>query len=112
MAALSTITELFYRQRTLPFPHVIVSGIRNILTQRQLNASSELYQDKLTELMRLFMAQQWNKWIDDEVVFPDIVSSLHTFTFESEFTTHTILSICQNPLFNQMRFFAQNTRNA
>lgn len=84
MSALTNIAELFYRQRTLPYPHVIVNGIRNILKQRQLNATSEMYQDKLTELMRLFMAQQWSKWIDDDVVFPDIVSSLHTFTFESE----------------------------
>lgn len=87
MVALGNIAELFYRQRTLPFPHIIASGIRNILKQRQLNATNELYQDKLTELMRLFMAQQWSKWIDDEVVFPEIVSALHTFTFESELTS-------------------------
>lgn len=85
VASLSAITELFYRQRTLPFPHIIANGIKNILKNPQLNATNELYQDKLTELLRLFIAQQWSKWKDDDVIFPEIVTSLYTFTFESKF---------------------------
>lgn len=45
--------------------------------------TNEMYQDKLTELLRLFIAQQWSRWIDDEVVFSDLITALYTFTFES-----------------------------
>lgn len=83
VGGLSAVTELFYRQRTLPFPHIIANGIVNILKQPQLNVTNELYQDKLTELLRLFIAQQWSKWIDDDVMFPEIATLLYTFTFES-----------------------------
>lgn len=94
MASLTTITELFYRQQALPFPNVIGNGIKNILTQPRLDAANEMYQDKLTELLRLFIAQQWNKWIDDEVIFPEIVSALYSYTFASKIfieSCHTTL---------------------
>lgn len=84
IAALSTITELFYRQRALPFPHIIGNGLKNIVKQPHLEATSEMYQDKLTELLRLFVAQQWSKWIDDEVTFPEIITGLYSFTFNSK----------------------------
>lgn len=83
MAALGALTELFYRQQTLPFPHIIASGIKNILKQPQLNAANELYQDKLTELLRLFIAQQWSRWIDDDTYFSELITALYGFTFES-----------------------------
>lgn len=83
MAALGAITELFYRQQTLPVPHLIANGIRNILKQPRLNTTNEIYQDKLTELLRLFIAQQWSRWADDETLFADIIAALYTFTFES-----------------------------
>lgn len=83
VAALNTITELFYRQRALPFPHIIGNGIKNILKQPRLESSDEQYQDKLTELLRLFVAQQWSKWIDDELIFPEIISALYSYTFAS-----------------------------
>lgn len=83
MAALSAITELFYRQQTLPFPQLIANGIKCILRQPRLNLTNEMYQDKLTELLRLFIAQQWSRWIDDEAVFPELITALYTFTFES-----------------------------
>lgn len=81
VAALNTITELFYRQRALPCPHVVGNGIKNILKQPGLDTADEQYQDKLTELLRLFVAQQWSKWIDDEQIFPEIVSALYSYTF-------------------------------
>lgn len=83
VAALNTIAELFYRQRALPFPHAIGNGIKNILQQPRLVYADEQYQDKLTELLRLFVAQQWSKWIDDEQIFPAIVSALYSYTFAS-----------------------------
>lgn len=83
VAALNSISELFYRQRALPFPHVIGNGMKNILKQPRLDSADEQYQDKLTELLRLFVAQQWSKWIDDEQIFPEIVSALYSYTFAS-----------------------------
>lgn len=82
MAALGAIAELFYRQQTLPFPHLIANGIISILKQPRLITNNEMYEDKLTELLRLFIAQQWSRWIDDEVVFPELIAALYTFTFE------------------------------
>lgn len=83
MSAVGAITELFYKQQTLPFPHLIANGIKNILKQPGLIMTNELYQDKLTELLRLFIAQQWSRWINDEVVFSELITALYTFTFES-----------------------------
>lgn len=51
--------------------------------QPRLITTNELYQDKLTELLRLFIAQQWSRWIDDETIFPEFINSLYAFTFES-----------------------------
>lgn len=42
-----------------------------------------MYQDKLTELLRLFIAQQWSRWIEDEAIFPEFIDSLFNFTFDS-----------------------------
>lgn len=85
MAAVSAINELFYRQRTLPFPHTIVNGLKILLKHLQSSAASELYQDKCIELLQQFMAQQCSKWINDEQHFSEIVTLLHGFTFASEF---------------------------
>ncbi|XP_053698424.1 exportin-6-A [Sabethes cyaneus] len=65
VSALTTISELFYRQKALPLPTVIATGIIDLLQQSALKLSNELYQDKLTELLRLFTAQQWAKWSKD-----------------------------------------------
>lgn len=86
VAALGAINELFYRQRTLPFPHIIVNGLKNVMKHSQSPATSELYQDKCTELLQLFMSQQCTRWIDDEQVFPEIITLLHAFTFASEYS--------------------------
>lgn len=66
----------------MPVPHLIANGIRNIIKQPRLITTDEIYQDKLTELLRLFIAQQWSRWIDDELLFPDLIAALYTFTFE------------------------------
>lgn len=81
VAALNAISELFYRQRAIPYPHVVAKGIKAILCQTKLSASDEQYQDKLTEVLRLFMAQQWSKWIDNGEICPDIINALYSYTF-------------------------------
>ncbi|XP_055587091.1 exportin-6-A isoform X2 [Uranotaenia lowii] len=83
ISALTTITELFYRQKPLPLPTVIASGVIDLLpTMEMLKLSNELYQDKLTELLRLFTAQQWPKWSKDPH-FPATIylNSLFQYTF-------------------------------
>lgn len=82
ISALTTISELFYRQKPLPLPTVIATGVIELLQQPTLKLSNELYQDKLTELLRLFTAQQWPKWSKDPH-FPAIsyLNSLFQYTF-------------------------------
>lgn len=63
--------------------------MKNILRQRQLEHANEMYQDKLTELLRLFMAQQCSKWIEDETIFPELVAALYQYTFTSKFSKFT-----------------------
>lgn len=58
-------------------PNLVANGIRNIIKQPRLNATDVIYQDKLTELLRLFIAQQWSRWIDE-----DFVAALYTFTLD------------------------------
>ncbi|XP_058829233.1 exportin-6-A isoform X2 [Topomyia yanbarensis] len=82
ISALTTISELFYRQKPLPLPTVIASGVIDLLQQPNLKLSNELYQDKLTELLRLFTGQQWAKWSKDPH-FPAInyLNALFQYTF-------------------------------
>lgn len=82
ISALTTISELFYRQKPLPLPTVIATGVIDLLQQSTLKLSNELYQDKLTELLRLFTAQQWSKWSKDPH-FPAMsyLNSLFQYTF-------------------------------
>ncbi|XP_055551772.1 exportin-6-A isoform X2 [Wyeomyia smithii] len=83
VSAITTISELFYRQKALPLPTVIATGVIDLLQQPTLfKLSNELYQDKLTELLRLFTTQQWAKWSKDPN-FPAIsyLNSLFQYTF-------------------------------
>lgn len=97
----------------MPAPHLIANGIRNIIKQPRLIHADQNYQEKLTELLRLFIAQQWARWIDDEVLFPDLIAALYTFTFDC-FAPNTFtekLSIW-HPLINGLapRGFGQHTQ--
>lgn len=42
------------------------------------------FQDKLTELLTLFTAQQSKKLTEDEIFFSDFVQALYAYTFTSE----------------------------
>lgn len=95
VAALTAITEIFYRQQMLPFPHIVLNGIQNLIKQQQLTSTDDVYQDKLTELVRLFTAQQWSKLVDDEIGFTEFIATISNFTFEgySHFAFSEKLSI-------------------
>ncbi|XP_058443342.1 exportin-6-A isoform X2 [Malaya genurostris] len=86
ISALTTISELFYRQKPLPQPTVIATGVLDLLQPSNmsilLKLSNELYQDKLTELLRLFTTQQWAKWSKDPH-FPAMsyLNALFQYTF-------------------------------
>lgn len=63
-AALTTITELFYRQVAVPQMGLITGNLHRLLVrqQQQLRSAHEFYQDKLTELLCQFSLQHWSEW--------------------------------------------------
>lgn len=102
-AALTTITELFYRQVAVPQVPTIAAYLRRLLVRQlpQLRTAHELYQDKLTELLRQFSVQHWPEWTqpgggkrdaanvshdaedgeDDDGGLPVVLNALYEFTF-------------------------------
>ena len=80
IAALMTISELFYLQKPLPQPMIQANGITELIQQKNLNLSNEEYQDKLTELLKLFTTQQWSRFVADNS-FPSKEFLLHLFNF-------------------------------
>lgn len=80
VAALMTISELFYLQRKLPVPHIISLGITKLLKQRDLTRTVEEYQDKLCSLLKLFLTQQWTRFVNSKE-FPTREFLLYLFNF-------------------------------
>ncbi|KAG4078102.1 hypothetical protein HA402_002153 [Bradysia odoriphaga] len=80
-AALITISELFYRQISLPCAAIIAKGIKNLLEYPDLRKTNELYQDKLTELLKLFTTQHWNQWMSNHDDLHEIITALYHYTF-------------------------------
>ncbi len=82
LSALSTICELFYLQRQLPQIHVQANGISELIQQKNLMASPEEYTDKLTELLKLFIQQQWARFLNQpEFSSKEFILHLFSFTF-------------------------------
>jgi hypothetical protein len=79
IAALMTISELFYLQKPLPQPQIISHGITELI-QQNLSQSFEEYQDKLTELLKLFLTQQWSRCVNSKD-FPSKEFLLYLFNF-------------------------------
>lgn len=84
-AALVTISELFYRQISLPCAAIIAKGIKNLLEYPNLRKTNELYQDKLTELLKLFTTQHWNQWMNNHDDLHEIITALYHYTFTGKF---------------------------
>lgn len=90
IAAIMTINEMFYLQKPLPQPQIQANGITELLQQSKLTHSLEEYhrleeyQDKLTELLKLFLTQQWNRCVNSKD-FPtrEFLLYLFNFTFSS-----------------------------
>ena len=84
--AITALSELFYRQTAIPHPHLIANGIMQVLQEEEGAAATksapEMYQDKLTELLRLFTTQHSSRWIEDDT-FPNLLWHLFRFTFNS-----------------------------
>lgn len=80
IAALMTISELFYLQKPLPQPQIQANGITELLSQSHLSHTSEEYQDKLTELLKLFLTQQWARFVNSKD-FPSKEFLLYLFNF-------------------------------
>lgn len=84
LAGLTTICELFYLQKQLPQIQIQANGITELVKQRYLIESSEEYQDKFTELLKLFIQQQWARFVNQpEFSSKDFLLHLFSFTFES-----------------------------
>jgi hypothetical protein len=83
IVALMTICELFYLQKPLPQPAIMSNGITELI-QQNLSQSLEEYQDKLTELLKLFLTQQWTRCVNSKD-FPskEFLLYLFNFTFQS-----------------------------
>lgn len=80
IAALMTISELYYLQRPLPQPQIQANGITELIQQKNLVQSVDEYQDKLTELLKLFLSQQWNRCVNSKD-FPSKEFLLYLFNF-------------------------------
>lgn len=80
IAALMTISELFYLQKPLPQPQIQANGITELIQQSTLINSLEEYQDKLTELLKLFLTQQWTRCVHSKD-FPTKEFLLYLFNF-------------------------------
>ncbi|CRK93019.1 CLUMA_CG006556, isoform A [Clunio marinus] len=80
IAALMTISELFYLQKPLPQPQIQANGITELLQQHTLSQSLDEYQDKLTELIKLFITQQWGRCVNSKD-FPSKEFLLYLFNF-------------------------------
>lgn len=82
LAALTTICELFYLQKQLPQIQTQANGITELIQQKYLLESSEEYQDKLTELLKLFIQQQWARFVNQpEFSSKEFLLHLFKFTF-------------------------------
>lgn len=80
LSAIMTICELFYLQKQIPQVQVQANGITELIQQKNLLQSPEEYQDKLTELLKLFIQQQWSRFVI-QPEFPSKEFLLHLFSF-------------------------------
>lgn len=64
----------------MPRVKTIAKGIKTILEQNELKNSNELYQDRLTELLKLFTTQHWKEWVNNDDIY-DVITLLYQFTF-------------------------------
>lgn len=82
LAGLTTICELFYLQKQLPQIQIQANGITELIQQKYLMESTEEYQDKLTELLKLFIQQQWARFVNQpEFSSKEFLLHLFSFTF-------------------------------
>ncbi|XP_070502442.1 exportin-6-A [Chironomus tepperi] len=80
LTAITTICELFYLQKQIPQLNLQANGITELIQQKNLAHSPEEYQDKLTELLKLFIQQQWSRFVN-QPEFPSKEFLLHLFSF-------------------------------
>lgn len=86
VAALTTVNELFYLQKAIPFPTTIMTAINGLLDKTNYTKSSEMYEDKFTELLRLSATKFCSKFLNDQQLLDTFVSGLQAYTFNMEST--------------------------
>jgi hypothetical protein len=82
ISAVLTISELFYLQKAVPQISCQANGITELINQKYWQQSSEEYQDRLTELFKLFIQQHWVRFVNQpEFPAKDFLLHLFNFTF-------------------------------
>ncbi|XP_058063163.1 exportin-6 [Anopheles bellator] len=82
ITALAALSELFYSHKVFPQRARMVHTINALLTQPQLRQAEELYQDKLTELLRVFIDREWMQhYYQKDFPAPGFLHYLRDFTF-------------------------------
>lgn len=71
-----------------------MNSVKGLLEQSNLEKSDERYQDKFTELLRLYTTKCWSKLIDDEHAFAPIILALYRYTFAGKLVPFHIRGMC------------------
>lgn len=80
IAGMSAVTELFYVQRHVPCGTLITAAINDLLDQTNIGHANEMYEEKFTELLRVF-TPKYAKRIVHDGIFPNLICHLYQFTF-------------------------------
>ncbi|XP_050099656.1 exportin-6 [Anopheles aquasalis] len=84
IAALSTLAELLYSHKVFPQRAAMVGAILPLLAQPNVWQADEMYQDKLTDIVRLLVERDWcQRFNDKEFPAAELLQHLHTFTFSA-----------------------------
>ncbi|XP_049530816.1 exportin-6 [Anopheles darlingi] len=84
IAALSTLAELLYSHKVFPQRAAMVGAILPLLAQPNVWQVDEMYQDKLTDLVRLLVERDWcQRFNDKDFPAAELLQNLHTFTFSA-----------------------------
>lgn len=80
IAGMSAVTELFYVQKNVPCGKFIIAAIKGLLDQSNIGHANEMYEEKFTELLRVFTAKYAKRLVHDEI-FQNFICHLYQFTF-------------------------------
>ncbi|ALC48627.1 Exp6 [Drosophila busckii] len=81
LAALSVLNELLYLQKPLPYTGTLMSGVSGLLElHNRTKQQSEMYTDKLRELLRLYSGKYAGKLYQQPELFEPFIDLLYACT--------------------------------